>query len=97
MQRWVISIKWRFNHNGAFDDELLRAIQEDVPLMAIAFISMGAFCALTLAKRDKVRSQSILGIGAVITIFLRLGRAGWRSFYIIGENLSLRYARDWVG
>lgn len=56
----------------SFDDELLRGIQGDIPLMAAAFLIMGCFVAFVLSKKHPVESQSILGIGAVTTVFLAI-------------------------
>ena len=60
------------NTNRSFDDELYRGIQEDIPLMVTAFVLMGVFCAITLAQYHRIRSQSLLGVGAVVTILLSI-------------------------
>ena len=56
----------------SFDDELLRGIKGDIPYVALAYIMMGCFCAATLYRKDPVSSQTLLGLGAVLTVALSL-------------------------
>lgn len=61
-----------FQTQRSFNDELLRGIQADIPFVALAYIMMGGFCACTLYKKNPVRSQTLLGAGAVFTIVLSI-------------------------
>jgi hypothetical protein len=81
--KWVLEL----NTYRSFDDELNRGIQEDIPLMASAFVMMGLFCAMTLAKWHRVKSQSLLGVGAVATIVLAL-MTGYGLMFCIGVPFS---------
>lgn len=71
------------NSSRSYDDELYRSIKQDIPLMAAAFAIMGVFCSITLAKRHGVRSQSLLGVGAVATIALGL-LTGYGLMFCVG-------------
>mmetsp|Transcript_19922 Transcript_19922/g.22798 ORF Transcript_19922/g.22798 Transcript_19922/m.22798 type:complete len:920 (-) Transcript_19922:122-2881(-) len=68
---------------GSFDDELNRQASADTPYIALAFNVMGIFCAIVLAKWDKVKSQSLLGVGAIVTIVLAI-MTGYGLNFIIG-------------
>lgn len=66
---------WRLEYllmNNSVEREMKRAIDKDISLLIIAFAMMFLLCALYFAKRNLVRSQSILGIGAVLSILLSL-------------------------
>jgi len=80
---WVIEL----NTQRSFDDELTRGISEDIPLMVVAFILMGTFCAVTLGKCHKVKSQALLGVGAVVTIILSL-MTGYGLLFCFGVPLT---------
>jgi Niemann-Pick C1 protein len=68
----------------SFDDEVKRGIVKDIPFMAMAFLIMGLFCAVYLSKRhNPVRSQSVLGLGAVVTIILSI-ISGYGLLFICG-------------
>lgn len=61
------------------DDELEGPVIDDLPLIAIAFLTMGIFTALAfgrIGRRDKgsrcVQSSSLLGFGATVTVLLSM-------------------------
>lgn len=61
------------NTARSYDDELERGVNDDTPYMAIAFLLMGTFCAVSLSNRkDWVQSQSVVGLGAIATIVVAL-------------------------
>jgi len=66
--------EWRLEYilNSSIENEMKRTIDKDIPLLVLAFIMMFVLCALYFAKRDPVQSQSIIGIGAVLSIVLSL-------------------------
>lgn len=72
---------------GSFGDEFERAILEDIPLIPIVFIIMSIFTALVFFKRDKVRSRSLLGFGAVVGVLLSL-LSGFGLLFIIGTPFT---------
>jgi len=72
---------------SSFDDELERGTNADIPYIALAFSVMGFFCAIVLAKWDKVKSQSLLGVGAVVTIVLAI-LTGYGLNFIIGTPFT---------
>jgi Niemann-Pick C1 protein len=78
-RRFVLEV----NTFRAFDDELNRSIADDIPLMGTAFVLMGAFCAITLGRWNPVLSQSLVGVAAVVTIFLAL-MTGYGLMFLIG-------------
>jgi len=62
---------WHVDHiitDISQEREMDRAMVEDTILMAIAFIMMFVVCAVYFAKCNRVYSQSLLGIGAVLSI-----------------------------
>lgn len=52
----------------SYEDEFLRAIWLDLPLLPAAFIVVSIFCCLVFWRKDKVHSRTLLGVGAVVTI-----------------------------
>mmetsp|Transcript_30782 Transcript_30782/g.46689 ORF Transcript_30782/g.46689 Transcript_30782/m.46689 type:complete len:912 (-) Transcript_30782:62-2797(-) len=72
---------------SSFDNELNRGASADVPFIALAFNTMGIFCAIVLAKWDKVKSQSLLGVGAVVTIMLAI-LTGYGLNFILGTPFT---------
>ena len=59
----------------------------DIPLIPIVFVVMSIFTALVFWKRDKVRSQSLLGFSAVISVLLSLF-SGFGLLFIIGVSFT---------
>lgn len=69
------------------EKEIIRSIKEDVPLMAMAFLIMTAYCCFSLSKRHRVESRSLLGIGAVVTVAMSLA-AGYGILFAVGISLT---------
>ena len=60
------------NAYRSYEDEFLRAILVDLPLLPAVFGIMVLFCCLVFWRYDKVHSRSLLGVGAVVTIVLSI-------------------------
>lgn len=60
-----------------------RAIVKDIPLVPIVFIIMSIFTCAIFFKRDKVRSRSLLGFAAVLSVLLSI-LTGYGMVFIIG-------------
>lgn len=71
----------------ASSSEIVRGLIKDVNLLLIAFLVMVVFCAYALSKPDLVRSQLLLGVGAVFTIILSLA-SGYGLMFCIGIPLT---------
>lgn len=56
----------------SLEDETTRSVYKDVPLVPCVFVIMSLFTCFIFSKRDKVKSRSLLGLGAVICVFLSL-------------------------
>eukprot|EP00545_Synedropsis_sp_CCMP1620_P000302 CAMPEP_0119016022 /NCGR_PEP_ID=MMETSP1176-20130426/11775_1 /TAXON_ID=265551 /ORGANISM="Synedropsis recta cf, Strain CCMP1620" /LENGTH=917 /DNA_ID=CAMNT_0006969347 /DNA_START=47 /DNA_END=2800 /DNA_ORIENTATION=+ len=65
----------------SFPDEFERAIINDIPLLPIVFVIMGLFTSAIFFKRDKVRSRSLLGFTAVISVLLSI-MAGYGLMFV---------------
>lgn len=75
-----IRVEWQQEEGNTFrlegqasrtlSDEFTRAIEDDVTLLPIVFIVMGAFTCTVFWKLDKVQSRTMLGFGAVISVLL---------------------------
>jgi Patched family len=72
---------------STLEDESMRSVLKDIPLVPIVFVAMSIFTCFTFAKRDPVRSRSLLGLGAVIAVFLSLV-SGYGLMFIIGKYLD---------
>jgi hypothetical protein len=68
------------------DEELNRAIVKDIPLMPIAFLVMSIFNFIVYSKRDRVKSQGLLGIGAVVAVLLAI-ISGYGILFTIGMHI----------
>ena len=79
------------NTNRSYYDELYRGIQDDIPLISTTFVLMGVFCAITLAQYHRIRSQSLLGIGAVVTILLSI-LTSYGLMFCVGRFLHISHA-----
>lgn len=56
-----------------FEDEIERGVSQAIPFVASAFVIIGGFCALYFASwNNLLRSQSLLGVGAVATVSLSI-------------------------
>ncbi|CAB9524076.1 Pick C1-like protein 1 [Seminavis robusta] len=71
----------------SFDDEFDRAVVNDLPLMPAAFIVMSIFCCIVFARWDRVRSQSLLGFGAVVGVLFSIFTS-YGIFFLAGVPLT---------
>jgi Patched family len=72
--------QWKSDQNNPFvlevtayrsyEDEFLRAILLDLPLLPAVFVVVCLFCCLVFWRNDKVQSRCLLGIGAVVCTLL---------------------------
>ena len=69
---------------NAFAREAEASILGDLPLLPCVFIIMCLFTCLVFFKWDRVKSRSLLGIGAVATIGLSI-MSGYGLMFICGE------------
>jgi len=53
-----------------FEEEFVRGIIADLPLIPAAFVIMSLFCCFVFSKRNRVESRSLLGVGAVVSVLL---------------------------
>jgi Niemann-Pick C1 protein len=67
----------------SFSDEFTRGIVRDIPLVPTVFIIMSIFTCIVFAKRDKVRSRSLLGLSATICVLLSI-MSGYGLLFIAG-------------
>eukprot|EP00549_Striatella_unipunctata_P007214 CAMPEP_0118691254 /NCGR_PEP_ID=MMETSP0800-20121206/10574_1 /TAXON_ID=210618 ORGANISM="Striatella unipunctata, Strain CCMP2910" /NCGR_SAMPLE_ID=MMETSP0800 /ASSEMBLY_ACC=CAM_ASM_000638 /LENGTH=867 /DNA_ID=CAMNT_0006589005 /DNA_START=310 /DNA_END=2913 /DNA_ORIENTATION=- len=67
----------------SFTDEFTRAITRDIPLIPGVFVVMSIFCCIIFARRDAVKSQSLLGFGAVVAVFLSIA-SGYGLLFLLG-------------
>jgi hypothetical protein len=49
-----------------------RALVDDIPLVPIVFVMMTLYTSLVFWKQDKVQSRSLLGLSAVLSVFLSI-------------------------
>lgn len=68
-------------------NEVIRGMIKDAPLIGLAFVIMIVFCSYALSKPDKVKSQSLLGVGSVFTIGISIA-AGYGIMFIFGVPLT---------
>eukprot|EP00549_Striatella_unipunctata_P000326 CAMPEP_0118712038 /NCGR_PEP_ID=MMETSP0800-20121206/24515_1 /TAXON_ID=210618 ORGANISM="Striatella unipunctata, Strain CCMP2910" /NCGR_SAMPLE_ID=MMETSP0800 /ASSEMBLY_ACC=CAM_ASM_000638 /LENGTH=954 /DNA_ID=CAMNT_0006616887 /DNA_START=76 /DNA_END=2944 /DNA_ORIENTATION=+ len=68
---------------SSFPAEFERAIIVDMPLLGVVFTIMTIFCCIVFYRRDPIKSQSMLGCGAVICIFLSI-LSGYGLMFIVG-------------
>jgi Patched family len=72
--------QWKSDENNPFElefmayrsyeDEFLRAILLDLPLLPAVFVVVCLFCCLVFWRNDKVQSRCLLGVGAVVCTLL---------------------------
>lgn len=56
----------------SYEDEFLRSIVDDLPLLPGVFAVMLSFCCLVFWRKHKVHSRTLLGMGAVVCIVLSI-------------------------
>jgi Patched family len=64
-------------------EELIRAINQDIPLVPLIFFVMAAFTALVFARRHKVYSRASLGAAAVMSVMFSI-LSGFGLLFIVG-------------
>lgn len=67
----------------SFADEFQRSILSDIPLVPVVFAIMGVFTSVVFWKRDRVRSRSLLGLMAVVSVLLSI-MAGYGLMFVCG-------------
>jgi hypothetical protein len=72
-----------FIGSQSVDEEVVRAIVKDIPLMPLAFLVMSIFNIIIYSKCDRVKSQGLLGIGAVVAVLLAI-LTGYGIMFTIG-------------
>jgi len=65
----------------SFSDEFERSIINDIPLLPIVFVVMGIFTSAIFFKKDRVRSRSLLGFTAVLSVLLSI-LAGYGLMFV---------------
>ena len=60
------------NAYRSYEDEFLRAILADLPLLPAVFVITSLFTCLVFWRYDRVHSRALLGFGAVVTILLSI-------------------------
>ena len=71
----------------SFEDESARALVNDTMLVPVVFLIMSVFTYFIFAKRDRVQSRSLLGLGAVMSVFLAI-MTGYGLLFMIGKLFS---------
>ena len=56
----------------SFEDEFMRALTKDLPLLPSVFLLMSVLCIILFSKKDKVLSRSWMGFGAVVAVLLAI-------------------------
>jgi len=67
--------------------ELTRGLRDDAYLVYVAFLVMVLFCSAILSKPDRVKSQSLLGVGAVAAVFISVA-LGYGIMFCVGIPLT---------
>merc|ERR1712003_131820 len=78
-----IGLKFECIAERSFDDEFLRAIASDLTLVPLVFIAMSIFTCAIFYKKNKIQSRSLLGLGAVVSVFLSI-MTGFGFMFICG-------------
>jgi len=81
------SYRLEFEASRSFADEFERAVIKDLPLLPMVFIIMSMFTCLIFSRRDKVKSRSLLGFGAVCCVFLAI-MTGYGFMFLIGVSFT---------
>jgi len=71
----------------SFSDEFTRAIVDDIPLVPIVFVIMSIFTCAIFFKTDKVRSRCLLGLSAVVSVFLSIA-TGYGLMFVSGAPFT---------
>ena len=69
--------------HGSIPAELIRAVNEDLPLIPLVFVIMSLFTSAVFFKRHPVYSRSGLGASAVVAVMLSIV-AGFGLMFVIG-------------
>ncbi|CAB9530727.1 Pick C1-like protein 1 [Seminavis robusta] len=67
----------------SFDDEMMRSLSADFPLLPVVFVLMSVLCCLIFTRRDPVFSRAWLGFGAVVTVLMAI-TASFGLLFCIG-------------
>jgi Patched family len=78
-----ISLSFEFVAVRSYPDELMRAIQKDIPLVPCVVVIMTLFTCSIFFRNDKIQSRTALGIGSVFTIVMSL-MSGYGFAFLIG-------------
>lgn len=65
-------VEMEVSADSSLTKEFERTITQDIPLVPIIFVIMSLFTATAFARRDPVRSRSLLGVAAVCAVFLSI-------------------------
>jgi uncharacterized BrkB/YihY/UPF0761 family membrane protein len=74
-------------------DRFERAIVNDIPLVPIVFVVMSIFTCAIFWKKDKVRSRSLMGFGAVLAVLLSI-LSGYGLLFLCGACVQRVLAAD---
>lgn len=72
---------------SSLEDETTRSVFRDIPLVPAVFVVMSCFTCWVFSKRDAVKSRSLLGLGAVVCVFLSV-ISGYGFMWIVGVNFT---------
>lgn len=72
---------------SSLESETTRSILRDIPLVPLVFIFMSGFTCLVFSRWDRVKSRSLLGLGAVVCVFLSL-LTGYGLMFLCGVNFT---------
>lgn len=72
---------------SSLEDETTRSVFRDIPLVPGVFVVMSCFTCWVFSKRDAVKSRSLLGLGAVVCVFLSV-ISGYGFMWIVGVNFT---------
>lgn len=75
----------------SFEDEFMRAMIGDFPLLPLVFVVMSFLCVCIYARRDPVFSRSWLGFGAVVTVMLAIV-ASFGFLFLCGVPMTGQYS-----
>jgi Patched family len=68
-------------------EELVRAVEEDIPLIPIIFVAMSIFTAFCFSRRHAVYSRAALGAAAVFSVMFSI-MSGFGLLFIFGSPFS---------
>lgn len=66
------NVRMEFSSPRSLEDEVVRALMKDLPLLPTVFLIMTTFTCLVFFRCDKVFSRWLLGYGAIITIIMSI-------------------------